>query len=336
MSAVCLETFCKVTNLHPYKPKIVCVVDRIQVERKGDKVMKIWKRICLILSLLTLLIIIVNGFFGLGHTRAVSAMPVTEGDEPPEETTLGASPTEVTLQVRVPTNCRTGPGKDYEIVTVLHTRKTVNVLAQHKTEDFWVIENPDGCGTSCWVWDYYATITGPKDSLPIEETPPVTMEVTLNVSVPTNCRVGPGKAYDIACVLHTGKTVNVLARHETEDFWLIDHPDGCDTTCWVWGYYASLNGPASCLPKEDLPLAPKEVRLQVSVPTNCRVGPGKDYVLVSVLHTGTTVNVLARHKTDNFWVVENPEGSGTCWVWGKYATLTGQASCLPIEEPPTD
>ncbi|MEA3328112.1 MAG: SH3 domain-containing protein [Chloroflexota bacterium] len=288
--------------------------------------MKIWKRICLILGLLTLLIIIVVGFFSAGLTQAVSAMPAIEDGESQE----------VTMQVSVPTNCRSGPGKPYDIVTVLHTGTTINVIARHETDDFWLIENPDGCGESCWVWGYYAAITGSKDSLPEEEAPPLPTDVTLNVSVPTNCRVGPGKAYDIACVLHTGKTVNVLGRHETENYWLIEHPDGCETPCWVWGYFATLTGPVACLPAEEIPIIPTEVTLEVSIPTNCRVGPGKTYDILSVLHTGTTVNVLGRHKTGYFWMVENPKGDGTCWVWSYYATLTGQASCLPVEEPPTD
>ena len=297
-----------------------------QEEKKGNKVMKIGKNICLIMVFLTLLVASPIGFSFLGRGRSVSAMPA-KGDGEPKD---------ITLQVSVPTNCRSGPGKPYDIVTVLHTGTTINVIAQHETDDFWLIENPDGCGESCWVWGYYATITGSKDSLPEEEAPPLPTDVTLNVSVPTNCRVGPGKAYDIACVLHTGKTVTVIGQHETENYWLIDHPDGCETPCWVWSYYAILTGPAACLPEEEIPIIPAEVTLEVSVPTNCRVGPGKAYDILSVLHTGKTVNVLGRDKTGYFWMVENPEGEGTCWVWDYYATLTGQASCLPIEEPPTD
>jgi len=71
--------------------------------------------------------------------------------------------------------------------------------------------------------------------------------------------------------------------------------------------------------------------LEVTVPTNCRVGPGKGYDIVSVLHTGKSVNVVGRDKSGYFWEVENPEGEGTCWVWGYYANLSGPATCLPRE-----
>jgi len=90
----------------------------------------------------------------------------------------------------------------------------------------------------------------------------------------------------------------------------------------------------SSLPIGDLPATPKEVTLQVRVPTNCRLGPGKKYDQVSVLHTGITAKVIARDATGFYWVIENPEGSGACWVWGYYATLTGPTLSLPIEDRP--
>ena len=292
--------------------------------------MKILNRKCLIIGLLILMVAGVYGLWGQGYTTVI-AISASDGEEPPEETA-----DQVTLQVSVPTNCRSGPGKAYNILTVLHTGQTVKVVARHETQDFWVIEHPDGCAWTCWVWGYYATITGPKDSLPIEDAPPKPTDVTLKVSVPTNCRMGPGKGYEIATVLHTGKTVTVLARHESGKFWLAEHPDGCDTPCWVWDYYATLTGPAACLPVEGPPPAPTEVTLEVTVPTNCRVGPGKGYDIVSVLHTGRTANVVGRDKSGYYWVIENPEGDGTCLVWGYYAKLSGPATCLPIGEIPTD
>jgi len=158
-------------------------------------------------------------------------------------------------------------------------------------------------------------------------------DVTLQVSVPTNCRVGPGKRYEKVSVLHTGRTAKVVARDESGYYWLIENPEG-EGTCWVWGYHATVKGPGSSLPIGDLPPAPTEVTLQVRVPTHCRVGPGKRYEKVSVLHTGRTAKVVARDATGFYWVIENPEGEGTCWVWGYYATLTGPTLGLPIADRP--
>jgi uncharacterized protein YgiM (DUF1202 family) len=268
-------------------------------------------------------------------------------DSPPTPTPqVGQTPTPsaVTLRVSVPTNCRVGPGRAFDIVSVLHTGKSVNVIARHATADFWVIENPGGSG-NCWVWGEYATFTGLPASLPVWNPPPTPTPqvghtptpsaVTLRVSVPTNCRVGPGRAFDIVSVLHTGKSVNVIARHATADFWVIENPGGSGN-CWVWGEYATFTGSAANLPVWDPPPTPTpaSVSLQVRVDTNCRTGPGIPYNIVTVFRIGQTGEVIARNAAGTYWVIKNPTNAGHCWVWGKYATLTGPTASLPVWSPP--
>jgi hypothetical protein len=75
---------------------------------------------------------------------------------------------------------------------------------------------------------------------------------------------------------------------------------------------------------------------EVSVATNCRTGPGKIYDWVSVLPVGRQVEVVARNASGTYWVVQNPAGSGTCWLWGNYARVIGQTADLPVwDTPPT-
>ena len=144
-----------------------------------------------------------------------------------------------------------------------------------------MIENPGGTGT-CWVWGYYATVTGPKETLTVH-TPQVTPTpqatgVTLTVNVATNCRVGPGKAFDRVSILYTNKTAKVVARNADNTYWVIENPTGSGT-CWLWGYYATVSGPKDKLPIYTPPPTPTPqttgVSLEVRVPTNCRVGPRK-------------------------------------------------------------
>lgn len=76
-------------------------------------------------------------------------------------------------------------------------------------------------------------------------------------------------------------------------------------------------------------------QISVSVPTNCRVGPGKDYERVGALMVGETVQVYARDTTGAFWYIRNPDSNnGYCWVWGEYATVTGLTYILPVYTPP--
>jgi hypothetical protein len=70
----------------------------------------------------------------------------------------------------------------------------------------------------------------------------------ISVSVATNCRVGPGKAYPIAGALLVGETAQILARDPTGNYWYIPNPDSYGEYCWVWGEYATLSGLTASLP----------------------------------------------------------------------------------------
>lgn len=78
-----------------------------------------------------------------------------------------------------------------------------------------------------------------------------------------------------------------------------------------------------------------EVRISVSEDTNCRVGPGQVFEKVGWLEVGESAIVLGRHPEKDYYVIHNPRGSGLCWLWGEYATITGERSELPIVEPPS-
>lgn len=75
--------------------------------------------------------------------------------------------------------------------------------------------------------------------------------------------------------------------------------------------------------------------ISVSVPTNCRIGPGRVYPLQGALLVGETAEVFGRTDTNEYWYIRNPDKPNEfCWVWGKYATLTGPFMALPIFTPP--
>jgi len=66
------------------------------------------------------------------------------------------------------------------------------------------------------------------------------------------------------------------------------------------------------------PLVPQ---ISVSVPTNCRKGPGKIYDLEGALLVGEIAQVYGRDPTGKYWYIPNPDAKGQfCWVWGEYAT----------------
>lgn len=75
--------------------------------------------------------------------------------------------------------------------------------------------------------------------------------------------------------------------------------------------------------------------ISVSVPTNCRVGPGKAYDRVGALLVGEVTQIYGRDLIGNYWYVANPDApGGFCWLWGEYASLAGNYQALPIFTPP--
>jgi len=77
--------------------------------------------------------------------------------------------------------------------------------------------------------------------------------------------------------------------------------------------------------------------VSVSLDTNCRLGPSKAYDNVGYLTTQQQAQVMGKNSSiPNYWVINNPTGSGTCWLWGEYATITGDISGLQeYAVPPT-
>jgi hypothetical protein len=79
------------------------------------------------------------------------------------------------------------------------------------------------------------------------------------------------------------------------------------------------------------------VRLTVSIDNNCRAGPGKVYDSLAILKDDVEAIVVGKDTFNNYWIIKNPTtGKGKCWIWGRYATVTGSTSGLPeIPVPPT-
>jgi hypothetical protein len=75
--------------------------------------------------------------------------------------------------------------------------------------------------------------------------------------------------------------------------------------------------------------------VSVSGNTNCRAGNATVYDLVFVLMVGQTAEVVGRDAYGQYWVIQDPSHpADSCWLWGRYATVTGDWSTLPIVTPP--
>jgi hypothetical protein len=107
--------------------------------------------------------------------------------------------------------------------------------------------------TSTWTPLPTSTWT-PLPLLPTSTFTPSTPLIT--VSTPTNCRVGPGKVYDMVGGLLVGEVAPVYGRDPTGQYWYIRNPDATNGFCWLWGEYATLTGPTYALPVFTPPPTP--------------------------------------------------------------------------------
>jgi hypothetical protein len=106
-------------------------------------------------------------------TAAASEAPPatpTASQTPPPPPTLTSDA--VTVSVSYDTNCRTGPGQAYPMVGGLFPGQTTRVLARSSAGDYWVVQNLNAPPAICWLWGYYATVTGDWQSLPVATPPP--------------------------------------------------------------------------------------------------------------------------------------------------------------------
>lgn len=83
---------------------------------------------------------------------------------------------------------------------------------------------------------------------------------------------------------------------------------------------------------------PSVPTVSVSTNTNCRTGPGTEYDLIDGLLVGQTAQVVGKNTSTGYWIIQRLNGSGTCWLWDEYATVSGNTAGLaeyPIPPTPT-
>jgi len=87
---------------------------------------------------------------------------------------------------------------------------------------------------------------------------------------------------------------------------------------------------------EPPPSATPLAQIYISQDTNCRTGPSNHYDWKTIVKSGQTAVVVGTSQDNQYWVIENPNGSGTCWLWKAYTTITPSPGRIPIfASPPT-
>lgn len=64
------------------------------------------------------------------------------------------------LTVRGSTNCRTGPGEDYEIIFTYLSGKELEIAGRYDPGDFWLVKSSESPTGTCWLWGEHVDVTG--------------------------------------------------------------------------------------------------------------------------------------------------------------------------------
>jgi len=82
-------------------------------------------------------------------------------------------------------------------------------------------------------------------------------------------------------------------------------------------------------PTPTIPIA------HVNQNTNCRTGPGTMYDLRYTAGAGSNLTIVGRTTLNDYLIVNDPNHPGqTCWLWLRYADVSGDTSTLPLSTPP--
>jgi hypothetical protein len=103
-------------------------------------------------------------------TSEASTASVTATASPPVTRTAsaaGSATTTITptfsvpmLTLRESTNCRTGPGEEYDIIVTYLTGKELEIAGRYDPGNFWLVKSNESPTGTCWLWGQYVDVTG--------------------------------------------------------------------------------------------------------------------------------------------------------------------------------
>lgn len=110
-----------------------------------------------------------------------------------------------------------------------------------------------------------ATATLELTATPEGSATPSVPQVT--VTTDTNCRTGPGTAYDIIGALLIGQVGTVVGKNSSTGYWIINNP-GRTGTCWLYPQYATVTGNTANLQEYTIPPTPTPTKTSTPLPTS--------------------------------------------------------------------
>jgi uncharacterized protein YraI len=87
------------------------------------------------------------------------------------------------LTVREATNCRTGPGIDYDIVVTYPVGTQLEIAGRAASGDFWLVKSAESSTGLCWMWGESVDVSGNTAAVPGITVPATAISVTSDVLI---------------------------------------------------------------------------------------------------------------------------------------------------------
>jgi hypothetical protein len=157
-------------------------------------------------------------------TLTFTPLPFTNTPIPTATTPFTPTSQYPTISASVNTNCRKGPGPEYDIVGALQVGQVAQVHGKNSSSTWWYIENPKFPGNYCWVWGVTTTVSGSTSGLAVLTPPPpptkTVSKVGFSASYASTHKCG-GTKYAIFSVKNTGASMlhsmSIKTRDQTTD-----------------------------------------------------------------------------------------------------------------------
>jgi hypothetical protein len=88
---------------------------------------------------------------------------------------------------------------------------------------------------------------------PTTSTTPTYSVPMLTVRESTNCRTGPGEAYEVIFTYLEGKELEIVGRYDLGNFWLVKSNESPTGTCWLFGEFVDVTGSFEAVPSVTAP-----------------------------------------------------------------------------------
>ena len=76
------------------------------------------------------------------------------------------------LTVQEATNCRTGPGTDYDIIVTYQPGTKLEIAGRYEPGNFWLVKSAESPTGTCWMWGGYVEVTGSYSAVASVTPPP--------------------------------------------------------------------------------------------------------------------------------------------------------------------